>query len=369
MNLDQEKLSLKEIAKRLDVKYILNGSISSSENNYNLKCNLREAATGISIYLKKWTEKEENLPKIVSNISQDIIENLKLKTIQNQRSTINTDHDAYELYLRGKFIYQEKKTEQDIAVAKGLYAESIYLDSNLVLSYLQLGDLFYDNQEYDKAEEVYQKGYKISKDNKDERLVAYTLKSLSRVYIHHRDYDNFHQSNKQVTIIFNKINDKKGIAENFEIVGDMYENRYDYEKSRVNYQKSKEIYEELGYKRNIANIIVKLAEVIDESHYKKTELKKIQLYEQALQLFRYLDDKLGIANTLSLLGTKIYGWSSEINDEELYSKITYLSEALEIYKELQDINNLIRYHSAISHSYAEIGNLDQALLHMQTSIE
>ena len=81
---------------------------------------------------------------------------------------------------------------------------------------------------------------------------------MSRVYIHHRYYDNFHQSNKQVTIIFNKINDKKGIAENFEIVGDMYENRYDYEKSRVNYQKSKEIYEELGYKRNIANIIVNI---------------------------------------------------------------------------------------------------------------
>ena len=181
-----------------------------------------------------------------------------------------------------------------------------------------------------------------------------------------RDYENFLLANKQVAEIFNTLNDKKGIAENFEIIGDMYEKRYDEEKARVNYEKSRNIYEELGYKRNIAYNILKLAKVIDESDWRESQIKQRELYETALELYRNLGDKSGVAKTLTLLGS---GWYFEIFRFGNDKNIEYLLEAIEIYHELNDINNLAINYSRVASSYQSSNELSKTIHSLNNAIK
>ena len=81
LEIDVQK-SFEEIAKKLRVKYLLTSSMHKQEDGFDLRCQLIEAESGVSIYAKKWSETIDNSPIIVGNLADDILKTLQVSTKQ-----------------------------------------------------------------------------------------------------------------------------------------------------------------------------------------------------------------------------------------------------------------------------------------------
>ena len=372
LSISKNNLRLNELAKKLDVKYILSGSIAVKNNGYELRCNLIDTESGLTVYQKKWIEPEDNLSNIANIISQDIIDNLNIEVKKDLENISSINSEAYEIYLRGNYIYQNKETEEDIIVAQNLFEESISIDSNLVLSYLKLGDISFDKQDIEKAEEIYNQAYLISESIGDNKLIGYSLQSLSKAYLDYRDYDNFLDANDKSNEIFIQIDDKKGIAENYELKGDMFALRFNYSEIKGEaitssyWNKAREIYETLGYKRNTANITLKIAGNLPVNIENRRQ-QIIQEYHKVLKLFQFMGDRAGEAKALTALAEVYDNWWEDPNirterevKEETIKGIDIFLKLLEIYKELNDKNRILSIYSELIYEYQSISFLEEA---------
>ena len=108
INIDDD---MEEIAKNLDVRYILYSSIFKNEEKFDLKTQLIDVSSGISLLGDKWSEPLDNAPKIVGLLASDILDALDVTSKQNIERAPTENLLAYELYIKGKQIYKHINNE------------------------------------------------------------------------------------------------------------------------------------------------------------------------------------------------------------------------------------------------------------------
>ena len=111
--------SIPEIAERLKVSYVLDGSVRMAGNQVRISAQLIEAETDTQIWSKKFDRKLENIFQIQDEIASDVVQQIK-GTLQiavpQQREMVA---EAYALYLQARH-------QRRLGTADG-YAESIRL--------------------------------------------------------------------------------------------------------------------------------------------------------------------------------------------------------------------------------------------------
>ena len=81
-----------EIAKRLNVKYILTSEIYKKENEFQLRSQLINIKTGISEYANKWTETNERAANIVNSLAEQLLQ------VISPNSIISKNHPLLNIY-------------------------------------------------------------------------------------------------------------------------------------------------------------------------------------------------------------------------------------------------------------------------------
>jgi len=135
-----------EIAKTLDVDYILESSVSKSKNSDSVRIitqliNLRDQ----HVWSKTYDESVENSLKLQNEVSQLIVKQLDITLSSEEEKNIEkypTDNkEAYKLFLQAD--YQNSlfnKTAFDKALP--LYEQAIALDSNFIEAYMGLSEIW-----------------------------------------------------------------------------------------------------------------------------------------------------------------------------------------------------------------------------------
>jgi class 3 adenylate cyclase/Tfp pilus assembly protein PilF len=148
---------------------------------------------------------------------------------------------------------------------------------------------------------------------------------------------NYTQSLK----IFEQLGDKQGIADVLYNIGTIYNNQGDYPKALDYYAQSSKIYEQLGDQKGIADAL----NIIGLIYYKQGDYPKaLDYYTQSSKIYEQVGDKDGIATGLNNIGNT-------------YSDLGDHLKALDYYKQSLKIYEKLGYQDGIASSLNNIGNI------------
>ena len=136
---------LPEIAKRLGVSNILEGSVQKTADRVRVTVQLINAASDAHLWGETYDRNLTDVFAAESDIARAIADTLRAKLTGSEqnalaaRPTENTE--AHQLYLRGRYFWN-KRTGADFKKAIGYFNQAIEKDPNYALAYAGLADAY-----------------------------------------------------------------------------------------------------------------------------------------------------------------------------------------------------------------------------------
>jgi len=256
------ELVLNDLAAKLNVDYILEGNIMKMGDNFRLSLQLKSIKENSDLWVETWEGnndviqdiKGKVLCKLLDSLNVDLPDSLK-KILDNEQQIVP---EAYEYFIKAKFLSFTSKNRADLEVVQNLYKKSMDLDSNYIEPrYYYAFELLRIN-ELDKAVEVLNDALIIAKKNKNSPGIA----GINIVY------------------------------------GAIYKSWGRYEKAIEYYEEALKIRVEEKNLQDEAKVLNGLAQCFQSLNH--TE-KAFECYNRSIDIKKSLDDKQGVANSLSNL--------------------------------------------------------------------
>ncbi len=136
---------LPQVAKRLGVSSILEGSVQKTADRVRVTVQLINAASDAHLWAETYDRNLTDVFAAESDIAKMIAETLRAKLTGSEqdaltaRPTENTE--AHQLYLRGRYFWN-KRTGADFKKAIGYFNQAIDKDPNYALAYAGLADAY-----------------------------------------------------------------------------------------------------------------------------------------------------------------------------------------------------------------------------------
>jgi serine/threonine protein kinase/Flp pilus assembly protein TadD len=133
-------VEIEEIANKLHVANILDGSVRRAGNRVRVTVQLVDARKGFQLWSERYDRQMEDIFDVQDEIARAIAEKLKLTlTIGPKRATENLE--AYELYLKGRH-YWHQRSPSSLNLAIQCFEQTIKLDPRYALAYAGLADCY-----------------------------------------------------------------------------------------------------------------------------------------------------------------------------------------------------------------------------------
>ncbi|HYM21498.1 MAG TPA: TIR domain-containing protein [Candidatus Kapabacteria bacterium] len=131
------KLTTKEIASQLAVRYIVRGAVRKAAEKIRVQATLVDAPSGATLYDERFSGTMDDIFEIQERTAFDIAKGLKLKLTKDEIAEIEdrgTDNaEAYELYL--KAVADVGEAKEDFARSMELIKRAVMLDPNFSKAY------------------------------------------------------------------------------------------------------------------------------------------------------------------------------------------------------------------------------------------
>jgi TolB-like protein/Tfp pilus assembly protein PilF len=136
---------LPQIAKRLGVSNILEGSVQKTTDRVRVTVQLLNAATDTHLWGETYDRKLTDVFAAESDIARAIADTLRAKLTGSEQSALaarpTENAEAHQLYLRGRYFWN-KRTGADFKKAIGYFNQAIDKDPNYALAYAGLADAY-----------------------------------------------------------------------------------------------------------------------------------------------------------------------------------------------------------------------------------
>ena len=136
---------LRDIAKKLGVMNILEGSVQKAADQVRVNVQLINAMTDAHLWAETYDRKLTDIFAVESDIAKTIAETLQAKITGSEKNSIakapTANPEAYELYLKGRFFWN-KRTGEDLHKAIGYFEQAIAKDPNYALAYVGSADSY-----------------------------------------------------------------------------------------------------------------------------------------------------------------------------------------------------------------------------------
>jgi adenylate cyclase len=137
-----ETANLAAVARKLGVRYILQGSVQRADQRVRVNATLVEAGTSENLWAQKYDRDITDIFAVQDEIVGEIISQMKVSVDENERkrslSKPPASMQAYDFYLRGKEL-DSKGTRSDNFAGQDMYKRAIELDPEFALAYTGLG--------------------------------------------------------------------------------------------------------------------------------------------------------------------------------------------------------------------------------------
>jgi serine/threonine-protein kinase len=142
-----KEAELREIATKLNVDHVLEGSVRRDGNRVRITAELIDACDGFTIWSETYEREMHGIFALQDEITRSIVDTLKLKlAISPTRPSRSTD--AYDAYLEGLF-YSDKSTEPELRKSLEFFQRALEQDpkfsrawTGIAKAWLWLADAF-----------------------------------------------------------------------------------------------------------------------------------------------------------------------------------------------------------------------------------
>ena len=134
---------LNEVANELGVQAVLTGRVIQRADDLSISAELVNTTDKTQIWGERYDRKMSDLLTIQSEITREIVANLKLKVSATDKrdEPYTANNEAYQLYLKGRF-YWNKRTADALQKAIEYFQQAIDKDPRFALAYVGLADCY-----------------------------------------------------------------------------------------------------------------------------------------------------------------------------------------------------------------------------------
>lgn len=144
MRLKNSQLSAPETAKTLQVDALVEGSVIRQGNEIRVTAQLIRGATDEHLWSETYDRNVPDVLALQSDVAQAIARRVEITQTGPERQRLSAARrvvpEAYEAYLRGRFILQNANSKADVEKSIEHFEDAIRKDPNFALPYVGLGD-------------------------------------------------------------------------------------------------------------------------------------------------------------------------------------------------------------------------------------
>jgi TolB-like protein/DNA-binding winged helix-turn-helix (wHTH) protein/Tfp pilus assembly protein PilF len=137
--------TLPEIARKLNVDAIVEGSVTRSENRVRITAQLIDARSDRHLWAETYERNLRDVLALQAEVSRDIATEVKVKLTPQEQARLSSARsiapETYEAYLKGRYYY-EKLSVAGFREALRYYQEALNSDSNYAPAYVALADAY-----------------------------------------------------------------------------------------------------------------------------------------------------------------------------------------------------------------------------------
>mgnify|MGYP001811946835 FL=1 len=139
-----EKVDIKEVAQKLGVQYVVEGSVRRVGNRVRITAQLIEAENGNHIWAERYDRELEDIFAVQDEITQSIVSVLPARIQNSMRAQAlrkSTDSfSAYDFYLQGRWIYENSAGNDPAAVI--MLEKAVHIDPTFALAHGLLARIY-----------------------------------------------------------------------------------------------------------------------------------------------------------------------------------------------------------------------------------
>ena len=132
-----QSIEIPEIASRLNVDHVLEGSVRKSGNQLRITAQLIQADNGYHLWSETYDRQLDNIFQIQDEIAHAVVDALKISLLGEAPKVRETDSQAYQLYLEGRYI-RLQVSAATIPRAIRLYQRALEIDPNYAPAWAEL---------------------------------------------------------------------------------------------------------------------------------------------------------------------------------------------------------------------------------------
>jgi adenylate cyclase len=136
-------VSVKEVGRKLGVRYVLEGSVRKQEDRIRITAQLIDAQTGGHVWSESYDRDLKDVFAMQDEITLAIMRAIRVKLTEGeqaalwQRKGLTNNLRAFEKYLQGR-MYSQQATKEANDKSRQLYEEAIILDLEFASAYSEL---------------------------------------------------------------------------------------------------------------------------------------------------------------------------------------------------------------------------------------
>jgi serine/threonine protein kinase len=137
--------SLKEIARKLKVDAIVEGSVMRAGQRVRITAQLIHAASDSHLWAESYEREFQDILTLQSQVATAIATEVRVKVSPDEQARLakaqRVHEEAYETYLKGRYLLN-KRTEEEVQKAIGLFQRAIEMDASFPLAHAGLADAY-----------------------------------------------------------------------------------------------------------------------------------------------------------------------------------------------------------------------------------
>ena len=140
------KKSLPQIAGEINVDAVVEGTVQRSGERVVVRAQLIQAATDQHLWVRTYTRDVRDVLDLQSEIAQDVARQVQIQLTPGEQARFTARRavqpKAYDNYLQGRYLYWNKRTEENLNKAIALFQNAIKQDPGYAPAYAGLADCY-----------------------------------------------------------------------------------------------------------------------------------------------------------------------------------------------------------------------------------
>lgn len=136
-----KEIEITEIASRLKVAHVLEGSVRKSGNRIRITAQLVQADNGYHLWSETYEKQLDDIFQIQDEIATAVVDALKISLLGDVPKTRKTDPQAYQLFLEGQYL-RRQVTSDSLQAAIEAFKQAVAIDSTYVPAWANLADTY-----------------------------------------------------------------------------------------------------------------------------------------------------------------------------------------------------------------------------------